>query len=71
MAATIVRCSRGALFETLWIPFGSFKAIRLGRRRLQRCPVHHRWEMIAKVDPATLTDDERAQAALHPAGRIP
>jgi len=67
----IVRCSRGGLFETLWVPLGSLKALRLGSRRLQRCPVHHRWELITRVDPATLTAHQRAEAARHPAGRIP
>ena len=68
---TIVRCSRGALFETTWVPLASFKAVRLGSRRLQRCPVHHRWELIERVDPATLTDAERAEAAQHRTGRLP
>jgi hypothetical protein len=69
--ATTVRCSRGAVFETIWVPKVSFKAVRLGDRRLQRCPVHHRWEVIRRVDSATLTPAERAEAASHPAGRIP
>jgi hypothetical protein len=69
--ATIMRCSRGGLFETIWIPMVSLKAIRLGRRRLQRCPVHHRWELVSRVDPATLTDNERAEAARYPAVRLP
>jgi hypothetical protein len=39
----IVRCSQGHLFETIWIPLVSFKAVRLGTRRLQRCPIGHHW----------------------------
>ena len=58
----IVRCSAGALYSTVWQPFVSFKALRFGSRRLQRCPVHHRFELTQRVDPATLTEDERAQA---------
>jgi hypothetical protein len=69
--ATIFRCSRGGLFETVWVPLASFKAIRLGSKRLQRCPVHGRWEIVRRVDPSTLTSDERAEAAHHPAGPIP
>jgi hypothetical protein len=69
--ASIARCSRGALFETKWVPFMSFTSVRLGRRRFQRCPVHHRWEMVDRVDPASLTDEERADAARYPAGRLP
>ncbi len=68
---TIVRCSQGALFETTWLPLASLKAIRLGPRRLQRCPVHRRWELIRRVDPTTLSDQQREEASRHPAGRIP
>jgi len=72
MEPVVVRCTRGALFETLWVPLASLKAVRLGLRfRLQRCPVHHRWEIISQVSPETLTPHERAEAARHPAGRIP
>jgi hypothetical protein len=53
--ATIVRCTRGGLFETVWIPLFSLKAIRLGSKRLQRCPVHGRWELVQRVDPSTLS----------------
>jgi hypothetical protein len=69
--ALIARCSQGAFFETLWVPLASFKAIRLGSRRLQRCPVHHRWQIIQRVDAATLTEDERIEAARTPAGHVP
>jgi hypothetical protein len=67
----IVRCQRGGLFEDLWIPMASLKAIRLGRYRIQRCPVHGRVEVVQRVDPATLSSAERAQAALYPAGWVP
>jgi hypothetical protein len=67
----IVRCSRGGLFETVWIPLVSFKAIRLGPFRIQRCPVHDRVELVRRVDPDTLSSKERAAAARYPAGRIP
>jgi len=56
----IVRCMRGALFETVWIPLVSFKAIRLGPLRIQRCPVHRRVEVVQLVDQATLSDAARA-----------
>ncbi len=71
MAVVIARCSQGALFETQWVPLASFKAIRLGRKRLQRCPVHRRWQIIERVDPASLTAEQRADAARYPAGRVP
>lgn len=70
-AVAIVRCSGGALFQTMWIPLVSFKAIRLGSRRLQRCPVHGRWELVQRVDPSTLTEQELAEAARHPARKLP
>ena len=59
---TIVRCDSGALYSTIWIPMASFKAVRLGTSRLQRCPVHHRWERARPVDPEGLSAEERAAA---------
>jgi hypothetical protein len=35
----IVRCSQGHLFTTVWIVGSSAKAVRLGYKRYQRCPV--------------------------------
>jgi hypothetical protein len=67
----IVRCGQGGFFETKWVPLVSFRAVRLGSRRFQRCPVHGRWELIERVDPATLTPEERAEASRYPAGRLP
>jgi hypothetical protein len=68
--AAIAECSEGALFETLWVPHVSFRAIRLGNRRLQRCPVHRRWQLVHRVAPATLTDEQLAAAARYPAGPV-
>jgi hypothetical protein len=63
---TIVRCSKGHLFTTIWIPLGSFKAIRLGPVRIERCPVGHHWARVRRVDPDTLTPQEREAAlAVH------
>jgi hypothetical protein len=63
---TIVRCSKGHLFTTIWAPLASFKAVRLGQRRWQRCPVGHHWSMVTRVDPAELEPSEReAAAAVH------
>lgn len=67
----IARCKQGALFETKWIPGVSFKAVRLGTSRRQRCPVHHRWESVKRVDAVTLSEQERSEAAQYPAGRLP
>jgi len=57
----IVRCRRGHLFTTLWIPGVSLKALRLGWLRFQRCPVGHHWSLITPVRDSELTDaDKRA-----------
>ena len=58
----IVRCRRGHLFTTLWIPGVSFKAARLGWLRFQRCPVGHHWSLIVPVRHSELTEDERREA---------
>jgi hypothetical protein len=58
-----VRCSAGHLYTTIWIPFGSFKAARMGYYRIQRCPVGHHWAKTYKLDPATLSEEQRARAA--------
>ena len=60
---TIVRCQRGHLFTTIWLPGGSFKAIRLGFARFQRCSVGNHWSLVIPVKETTLTDDERRFAA--------
>ncbi len=62
MKRTIVRCSSGGFFSTIWIPLVSLKAVRLGTSRYQRCPVHHRWEKVSRVDESALTADETATA---------
>ena len=61
--AVVVRCRRGHLFTTLWIPGVSFTALRLGTSRYQRCPVGRHWSLVAPVPDAELTDDDRARAA--------
>jgi hypothetical protein len=59
---TIVRCHRGHLFTTTWIPGASVKALRLGPWRVQRCPVGQHWSIVRPVQPGTLSDAERADA---------
>jgi hypothetical protein len=67
----VVRCRRGHLFTTIWIPGGSLKAIRLGWARIQRCPVGGHWDLVTPVRLSELTDEERASAAEHHDLRIP
>ncbi len=69
--STVVRCRSGHLFTTVWIPGASFKSIRLGFWRVQRCPVGRHWSLVAPVREAALSDEERAEAAEHRDVRIP
>jgi hypothetical protein len=70
--ATTVKCRRGGVFQTVWIPLVSLNAVRMGQdTRWQRCPVHSRWEIVEKVDPRELSRAEREEAAAHPAGWLP
>jgi hypothetical protein len=66
-----VRCSQGHLFTTIWIPLGSLKAVRLGVRRYQRCPVGHHWALVTPLDPATASPADLAAAAAVHDLRIP
>src|ERR1700733_12933768 len=54
----VVRCSRGHLFTTLWIPGASVKSLRLVWRRFQRCPVGGHWSVVTPLDESKLTEDE-------------
>jgi hypothetical protein len=67
----VVRCRRGHLFTTIWIPGASFKAVRLGPARLQRCPVGPHWSLVTPVKTADLSDEEREAAAARRDIRIP
>ncbi len=68
---TIARCSRGHLFTTLWIPGASLKAVRLGFKRYQRCPVCRKWRIVEPVPDSELTDEDRLLAAQHHDARLP
>lgn len=61
-ARTVVRCRRGHLFTTVWIPGASVKALRLGLWRFQRCPVGGHWSIVKPVKVATLSDEQREAA---------
>ncbi|MGA2319629.1 MAG: hypothetical protein ABSG95_02645 [Solirubrobacteraceae bacterium] len=61
-----VRCRDGHLFTTIWIPLASLKAIRLGGRRFQHCPVGHHWTTVVPLDQTLATPaDLETAAALH------
>lgn len=67
----VVRCQRGHLFTTIWIPAASLKSLRLGWWRVQRCPVGHHWSVVTPVKPTSLTDEEKRTADEHKDIRIP
>jgi hypothetical protein len=58
----VVRCQKGHLFTTIWIPGASLKSIRLGWRRFQRCPVGNHWSIVTPVKEAELTEEDRRVA---------
>jgi hypothetical protein len=60
---TIVRCSQGHLFTTTWIVGSSVKAVRLGYKRYQRCPVCQKWRIVVPVRDDELTEEDRRVAA--------
>jgi hypothetical protein len=60
-----VRCRRGHLFTTVWIPGASVKSLRLGYWRVQWCPVGRHVDLVRLVRDADLTDAERSFAATH------
>ena len=68
---TVVRCRRGHVFTTWWIPGASIKAIRLGWWRLQYCPVGQHGSLVTPVSMSTLSDDERRSAAACHDLRVP
>lgn len=62
----VVRCRRGHLFTTLWIPGVSLTSLRLGWWRFQHCPVGGHWSLVTPAPDADLTPRQRAAArAVH------
>lgn len=70
-AHVIVRCREGHLFTTIWVPFMSFKSIRLGMVRFQRCPVDNHLTFVTPVNETELTEEEKRIAAEHQDTNIP
>lgn len=68
---TIVRCRKGHLFTSIWVPGASIKAVRLGWMRFQYCPVGAHWTLVKPVKESTLSEDERRRAAKVKDLRIP
>jgi len=67
----VVRCRRGHLYTTIWVPGASLKSVRLGWWRLQRCPVGGHWSLVTPVRQSVLTEDERRTADENRDIRIP
>jgi hypothetical protein len=58
----IVRCRRGHLFETLWMPRFSFRMLHLGWGRVQRCPVDGHLTLVRRVEEGRLSPEEKKAA---------
>lgn len=69
--STIVRCRKGHLFTTIWIPGVNLKALDLGIARVQRCPVGQHWSLVTPVRDSTLGTGERRRARAHRDIRLP
>lgn len=67
----VVRCRRGHLFTTLWIPGVSIKSLRLGWWRAQWCPVGRHWTIVHPVRPADLSWRQRRTADAHHDVQLP
>jgi hypothetical protein len=68
---TVVRCLKGHLFTTIWIPGVHLKELDLIVARVQRCPVGHHWSLVVPVRVAALTERDRRLAEEHHDVRIP
>ncbi len=68
---SVMRCSRGHLFTELLIPGVSFRAVRLGVARYERCPVGRHWALCRPQRRSDLSPDEIAEAEAHRTSRLP
>jgi hypothetical protein len=67
----VVRCRRGHLFSTIWLPGVSVKSLRLLWWRVQRCPVGAHWTIVTPVREDELGQDERQAAHERKDVRVP
>jgi hypothetical protein len=58
-ANVVVRCQKGHLFTTIWIPGASVKSLRLGWWRFQHCPVGNHWSIVTPVKKSDLTEEQK------------
>ena len=62
---TVVRCRKGHLFTTIWIPGVKLKELDLIVARIQRCPVGKHWSLVVPVRESELTAGELQFAKEH------
>ena len=67
----LVRCRRGHLYTTSWIPGVKLKGLDFGIARFQYCPIGHHWSLAVPVRPNSVTAAERAEADAHHDVAIP
>jgi hypothetical protein len=67
----MVRCQKGHLFTTIWVPGASVKSLRLGWWRFQHCPVGSHWSIVTPVRESDLTEEEKRIARENKDIRIP
>jgi hypothetical protein len=67
----VVRCRKGHLFTTIWIPGASLKSVRFAWWRFQWCPAGKHWSIVTPVKDSELTEAERRTARYHKDVRIP
>jgi hypothetical protein len=67
----VVRCRKGHLFTTIWVPGASLKSVRFAWWRLQRCPVGKHWSIVTPVKESELTEAERRTASERKDLRLP
>jgi hypothetical protein len=60
-----VRCQRGHLFATVWIPGASVKSLRLGLWRAQWCPVGQHFALVRLVKYESLSEAQRTFVGGH------
>ena len=67
----VVRCRRGHLYTTIWLPGLSLKSARLGWWRLQYCPVGRHVSIASPVRESDLSARQRRVARRRKDLRIP
>ncbi len=67
----VVKCGKGHLFTTIWLPGASVKSLRLVSRRFQYCPVGHHWSLVRLVRESELSGKQLRAARGRKDVRIP